>query len=118
MKIITDISNFNSFAPSVVTIGTFDGVHIGHQKILERVILASKKEKLIPTVFTFFPHPRIVLNPNEPLKLLQTIEERSQILEEKGIEQLVIQPFDQNFANLSAQEFVENILHKKLNAKK
>ena len=56
MKIITDISNFNSFAPSVVTIGTFDGVHIGHQKILERVILASKKEKLIPTVFTFFPH--------------------------------------------------------------
>ena len=118
MKIITDISNFNSFAPSVVTIGTFDGVHIGHQKILERVILASKKEKLIPTVFTFFPHPRIVLNPSEPLKLLQTIEERSQTLEEKGIEQLVIQPFDQNFANLSAQEFVENILHKKLNAKK
>ncbi|MDO4881013.1 MAG: bifunctional riboflavin kinase/FAD synthetase [Capnocytophaga sp.] len=118
MKIITDIYDFSSFAPSVVTIGTFDGVHIGHQKILERVVQAAEKENLIPSVFTFFPHPRIVLRPNEPIKLLQTIEERAQILENKGIEQLIIQPFDQKFANLSAQEFVENILHKKLNAKK
>ena len=117
MQLITDTTSFISPADTVVTIGTFDGIHIGHQKIIKQVVEMAKRNQLFPTVLTFFPHPRMVLKPSEPIQLLQTIEERAFLMENYGIEQLVIQPFDKEFASLTAEQYVKNILMKKLRAK-
>ncbi|RKE98613.1 bifunctional riboflavin kinase/FAD synthetase [Ichthyenterobacterium magnum] len=103
--------------PSIVTIGTFDGVHIGHQKIIERLIKAAKKKKLSSVVLTFFPHPRMVLQKDSNIKLLNTIDERKNILSSSNLDHLVIQKFTKEFANLTALEFVETILVNHLNAK-
>ena len=117
MQLITDTTSFISPADTVVTIGTFDGIHIGHQKIIKQVVEMAKRNQLLPTVLTFFPHPRMVLKPSEPIQLLQTIEERAFLMENYGIEQLVIQPFDKEFASLTAEQYVKDILMKKLRAK-
>jgi len=102
---------------TIVTIGTFDGVHIGHQKIIERLIEVGDIKDLIPTILTFFPHPRMILQKDENIKLLNTIEEKKQILKQFGLENLVIKKFTQEFSRLTAEEFVETILVKQLNAK-
>ena len=117
MQLITDTTSFISPADTVVTIGTFDGIHIGHQKIIKQVVEMAKRNQLLPTVLTFFPHPRMVLKPSESIQLLQTIEERAFLMENYGIEQLVIQPFDKEFASLTAEQYVKDILMKKLRAK-
>ena len=103
--------------PSVVTIGTFDGVHIGHQKIIERLISVGKKKKLRSVILTFFPHPRMVLQPDFQLKLLHTINERKRMLKNFGLDHLEIKPFTKAFSNLSAQEYVNQILVEELNTK-
>lgn len=103
--------------PSVVTIGTFDGVHIGHQKIINRLIKIGKEKQLKSVVLTFFPHPRMVLQKNSDIKLLNTIDEREAILLSLGIDEMVIQTFTKEFSNLSAYDFVKTILVEKLNAK-
>lgn len=103
--------------PSVVTIGTFDGVHIGHQKIIKRLIKVGKEKHLKSVVLTFFPHPRMVLQKNSDIKLLNTIDEREAILLSLGLDEMVIQTFTKEFSNLSAYSFVKTILVKKLNAK-
>ena len=103
--------------PSVVTIGTFDGVHIGHQKIIERIISVGKKKKLRSVILTFFPHPRMVLQPDFELKLLHTIDERKKMLKNFGLDHLEIKPFTKAFSNLSAQEYVNQILVEELNTK-
>lgn len=118
MLVITDIFNCPDLKESVVTIGTFDGVHLGHQKIIQKLVTDAQKFGLCPTIFTFYPHPRVVLNPENPIKQIQTIEERTKTLQSFGIEQLIIQPFNENFANLSAEDFVKNILVEKLKTKK
>lgn len=102
---------------SIITIGTFDGVHVGHKKILERLISVGKQKNLKPTVLTFFPHPRMVLQPNFKMELLNTLEEKKEILENLGIEEIVVKPFNKEFAELSAKEYVENILVQELGAK-
>ena len=102
----------------MVTIGTFDGVHIGHKKILERVIRHAKKSGLHSTVLTFFPHPRMVLQQDSGLKLLNTLDEKIAILEKTGLDFLVIQPFTREFSRLSAEEFVVDNLFYGLSAKK
>jgi len=103
---------------SVVTIGTFDGVHIGHRKIIERLLRIAKNDELSPVLLTFFPHPRMVLQKDSGLKLIHTIEERKQILETTGLPHLVIHPFDKEFANLSAEDYVRDLLCKQLDGQK
>ena len=118
MKKINGIDNFSINSESIITIGTFDGVHKGHQKILKKLITESKKLNLKSIVLTFFPHPRTVLNPNYALKLINTIDERSRLLEKSGINTLITHPFDKNFSQLSPEDFVKDILVNKLNIKK
>ncbi|RNC87929.1 MAG: bifunctional riboflavin kinase/FAD synthetase [Winogradskyella sp.] len=102
----------------ILTIGTFDGVHIGHQKILSKVSKIATEKNLIPCVLTFFPHPRMILNPNQPFKMLSTIEERKFLLEKFGIKLVCVKTFTREFANMSARDYVEEILINELNAKK
>jgi riboflavin kinase/FMN adenylyltransferase len=91
-------------------LGTFDGVHIGHQKILERIIANTANNKYESLVLTFFPHPRMVLQEKSEIKLLNTIDEKIQLLENLGIQNLVIHPFDTTFSQLTAEEFVQTVL--------
>ncbi|MEO6348247.1 MAG: bifunctional riboflavin kinase/FAD synthetase [Aquaticitalea sp.] len=115
MEFLRKISHPNK--PSVITIGTFDGVHIGHQKIINRLINVGKEKGLKSVVLTFFPHPRMVLQKISNIKLLHTIEERREILDSMGLDEMVIKSFTKEFANLSAEEFVKSVLVKQLNAK-
>ena len=118
MREITDITTFTTQQPTVLTIGTFDGVHLGHQKIVERVVTNARQEGLLATVFTFFPHPRMVVQHDKGLKLIHTLEEKKQLLQQLGVDLLVVQPFNEAFAQLSAEEFVSTILVQRLNVKK
>ncbi|WP_298484790.1 bifunctional riboflavin kinase/FAD synthetase [uncultured Maribacter sp.] len=118
MNIVQSISKYDKKKPIAITIGTFDGVHIGHKKIIKRLINNAKELGLVPTVLTFFPHPRMVLQKDAEIKLLNTIEERGVILEKLGLEQLIIHPFTIDFSRLSATEFVRDLLVNKLDTKK
>lgn len=118
MKKYTSASTFKSDRHSVVTIGTFDGVHIGHSAILKRLVETAKKEDLDSVVLTFFPHPRMVLQQHSEISLLNTIDERAQLLEKTGLEHLVIHPFTHAFSRLTALEYVRDILVNGLKAKK
>ena len=103
--------------PSVITIGTFDGVHIGHQKIIERLVRVGKNKSLESLVLTFFPHPRMVVQKDANIKLLNTIDERKELLSKLHLNALVIKTFNKDFSNLSAREYVKTILVDELNAK-
>ncbi|UZD41755.1 bifunctional riboflavin kinase/FAD synthetase [Capnocytophaga ochracea] len=118
MREITDITTFSTQQPTVLTIGTFDGVHLGHQKIIERVVATAHQEGLLATIFTFFPHPRMVVQHDKSLKLIHTLEEKKQLLQQLGVDLLVVQPFNEAFAQLTAEEFVSTILVQHLNVKK
>jgi riboflavin kinase/FMN adenylyltransferase len=118
LKIFSSISEFNSTKKTIVTIGTFDGVHIGHQKIIEKLIQESKSSDSESLILTFFPHPRMVLHETSSIKLLNTINEKSSLLEKMGLDNLVIHPFDKEFSNLSAEEFVKTILVDLFNVQK
>jgi riboflavin kinase/FMN adenylyltransferase len=91
-------------------LGTFDGVHIGHRKILERVTQNTENGKYESLVLTFFPHPRMVLQGESEVKLLNTLSEKIDLLEKIGVENLVIHPFDETFSRLTAEEFVKTVL--------
>ncbi len=118
MNIFHKIQDFKSENPTIVTLGTFDGVHLGHKKIIERLFLNSKKSGYESLVLTFFPHPRMVLQDNSEIKLLNTINEKAELLENIGLQNLVIHPFDQAFSQLTAEEFVKSILVNQFNIKK
>lgn len=118
MVTVQSISNYDKKHPTAITIGTFDGVHIGHRKILERVINNAKKSGLRSTVLTFFPHPRMVLQKDTEIKLLNTVQEKIKILEHIGLDYLIIHPFTLEFSRLSSTEFVRDILVNELKAKK
>lgn len=98
------------FSQTVVTIGTFDGVHKGHQTILQQLKNKSREKQLPGVVITFDPHPRELLHPEQPIQLLNTLEERIQLFERHGIEHLVIVPFTRAFSLLSAEDYVEKFL--------
>lgn len=115
MKIFNSIQEFRSDSKTVVTLGTFDGVHKGHKSILEKLITSSKNSGCESVVLTFFPHPRMVLQQNSDIKLLNTIDEKAHLLEEYGVDNLIIHPFDHAFSRLTAEEFVKDILVDKLN---
>ncbi|WP_268848181.1 bifunctional riboflavin kinase/FAD synthetase [Flavobacterium aestivum] len=115
MKIFHSINDFNTtpcgtIKKTILTLGTFDGVHFGHRKILERVTQNTENGKYESLVLTFFPHPRMVLQEESEIKLLNTLDEKIHLLEEIGIQNLVIHPFDEEFSRLTAEEFVKNIL--------
>ncbi len=110
--------SFKSDKPTVITIGTFDGVHAGHKKIIEKLVNTAKLSNMESAILTFFPHPRMVLQNESDIKLINTIEERTQILESSGIDHLIIHPFTHQFSRLTALEFVRDILVNTLNAKK
>ena len=117
MKTFNNIKEYNN-KKSVVTIGTFDGVHIGHKKILERIIFNAKELNCESVVLTFFPHPRMVLQDNSVVQLLNTVDEKTLLLEKTGIDNLIIHPFNQEFSRLTAEEFVKEILVNQLNIRK
>ena len=117
MKIYKSIDEYNESKSSVVTIGTFDGIHKGHQKILNKVINASKQSNLSSVVLTFFPHPRIILNKYNDIKMIDTLDEKIEHLEKIGIDNLIIHPFDKKFSLLSADQFIKEYLVEKLKLK-
>ena len=118
MKTIHGIENFPADEASIVTIGTFDGVHLGHQQILKQLIDSSRKSKLKSVLLTFFPHPRMVLQPDISMRLIQTIQEREKALQKTGLDYLVIHPFSTEFSRLSADDYVKQILVEQLNVRK
>lgn len=118
MKIVSNAFNFNSTEQTFVTIGTFDGVHFGHQKIIEKLVLQAKKEGKKSVVLTFFPHPRMVLQAGANIELINTIDEKAILLEKTGLDYLIIHPFSQEFSRTSALEFVRDLLVNQLNISK
>lgn len=115
MKVHHEIEEKLEIERPVLTIGTFDGVHLGHQKILKRLITLAKKINGESVVLTFHPHPRIVLNPEDHnLELIQPIEKRIQKLEELGIDHLILYPFTKEFSRMPATVFVRDILVNKI----
>lgn len=126
MKVYTDIKEFEnarlsekSIKNPIVTTGTFDGVHLGHQKIINRLQEIAKIENGETVLLTFYPHPRMVLFPDDnELKLLNTQKEKIRLLEQYGIQHLIIYPFTKDFSRLTSVEFVRNILVNSIGTKK
>ncbi|WP_130736325.1 bifunctional riboflavin kinase/FAD synthetase [Flavobacterium sp. J27] len=115
MNIFNSISSFSTEKKTIVTIGTFDGVHIGHKKVLKKMQDLAKHKNAASTILTFFPHPRMVLQQDLNIKLLNTIEEKKELISEFDIDNLIIHPFDLEFSRLTAEDFVKNILIDQLN---
>jgi riboflavin kinase / FMN adenylyltransferase len=118
LKIFQKTSSFSSEEKTFVTIGTFDGVHFGHQKIIEKLVSEAKKAKKKSVLLTFFPHPRMVLQKDASIELINTIEERAKLLEKTGLDYLIIHPFSREFSRTTALEFVRDILVNQLNISK
>jgi len=118
LEIIHDVSSFHSSNRTIVTIGTFDGVHVGHQKILERLITDAKEQGKKSVLLTFFPHPRMVLQKNVKIELINTIEEKALLLENIGLDYLIIHPFSKEFSRLTALDFVRDVLVNQLKTSK
>ena len=117
MRIFDNLKSYSSEKESVLTIGTFDGIHIGHNKILKTLVEESKKNKLSSLIITFFPHPRMILQKSNEIKMIDTMDEKIHLLEKAGIDNLIIHPFDHNFSKIRAKDFVEDILVNKLKIK-
>lgn len=117
MNTYTNIDQYKASKGAVVTIGTFDGVHQGHQKILKRVVKRAQNDHLTSVLLTFFPHPRMVLQPEHDLKLINTIDERIELAANQGIENIVIHPFSKEFSTTTAEDYVKDILVDRLRAK-
>lgn len=118
MDIYNSLDKYKSVNKSILTLGTFDGVHLGHSEILKKLVSEGREENLESVVLTFFPHPRMVLQKDSEIKLLNTIEEKGILIEKLGVEKLIIHPFSQEFSRLTAEEFVKDILVDKLNIAK
>lgn len=113
-----NISEFQKGEKTFVTIGTFDGVHFGHQRILEKLVSDAKKAGKKSILLTFFPHPRMVLQKDSSLELINTIEERKNLLAKTGLDYLIIHPFSKEFSRLTALAFVRDILVNQFNVSK
>ena len=115
MRIIRNLEAAIQFTAPIVTLGTYDGVHIGHQEILKNLVKKAQESNKESVLFTFDPHPRIVLDPiNHSVKLIDTLEERLVKLEKTGLDTVILFPFTKEFSQLSAREFVKSILVDKL----
>jgi len=118
MKIHHGLEEFEPLPFAVVTSGTFDGVHKGHQQILRRLKSVAEASKGQTVLITFWPHPRLVLDPEYNLKLLSVFEEKALLLAEYGIDHLVRIPFTKDFSQLSSEDFIRQILVDKIGTKK
>ncbi len=118
MKVYYNLDKISPITNAVITIGSFDGVHMAHRLILNRVIKLAKEINGESVILTFDPHPREVINPEFKLELINTKEEKIKLLEKIGIDHLVFIPFTIEFSKMSSQLFIYDILHKKLNVKK
>ncbi len=111
MTVYTDIQNLPIFKNAVITIGTFDGVHFGHQQILSLMKSAAKQVNGETVIITFHPHPRKIIGANKaPIYLLNTLDEKINLLEKYGIDHLVIIPFTEKFAQQSAEDYIADFL--------
>lgn len=118
MKVYRGLEEFEKLDNAVMTTGTFDGVHQGHRKILDRLMEVAKKSNGESVLLTFFPHPRMVLQPESDLKLINTIDEKIELLRKEGIDHLIIQPFTKEFSRTTSLEFVRDILVNQIGTKK
>lgn len=115
MKIYHHINNFQRLDNAVVTIGTFDGVHQGHRQIIARLKELARQTGGETVILTFFPHPRMIIHPeDQDLKLITTIHERAALLEQLGVDHLIITPFSRDFSNQSAEAYIRDILVNKI----
>ncbi len=110
MKVIYNINNYRPKKTAILTIGTFDGVHVGHQKIIGDLVSKAKKEDSCSIVLTFFPHPRMVLQKDTQLKMIDTLDEKKKLLEKLGVEFLIVQPFTLEFSRITAIEYTRDFL--------
>lgn len=118
MKVHFGIDDFSANSQVVTTIGTFDGVHQGHKSVLKQLVETASKEKLQSVLLTFYPHPRLVLYPdNNDLRMINTQDEKIELLDQTGIDHLIVHPFTREFSRLSSVEFVRDILVSQLNTK-
>jgi riboflavin kinase / FMN adenylyltransferase len=113
MQVHQDIDQLPSFTNAVITIGTFDGVHEGHQKILQALKKEAARVKGETVLITFHPHPRKIVQPDKPLQLLNTMQEKIALLEKAGIDHLAIVPFTTAFAEQTAEEYIRDFLIRK-----
>jgi len=118
LKIYQSLNEFKPSRKTIVTLGTFDGVHLGHNVILDKICKTAKQENLESVLLTFFPHPRLIVSNDSEIKMLNTMAEKAILLEQKGIQNFIIHPFDKLFSELSPREFVEQVLIKQLNIQK
>jgi riboflavin kinase / FMN adenylyltransferase len=118
MKIYHKLSDFQPNGNAIVTTGTFDGIHIGHQKIINRLKEKASEMGGETVLLTFWPHPRLIISPNDDnLKLLTTIDEKTELLEKLGINHFVVLPFTREFSELSSDQYINEILLKGLGTK-
>ena len=117
MKIFHGTENANILRPTVLTLGVFDGLHLGHQRIMQKVVERAKAVGARATAITFDPHPRAVLHPESAPPLLQTLDQRLANFEVLGIEQAIVIPFDRDFAAQSAEDFISAIIRDRLHAR-
>ena len=117
MKIFHGSENASISRPTVLTLGVFDGLHLGHQRIMETVVESAKMGNAVPTAITFDPHPRAVLHPENAPPLLQTLDQRLANFEVLGIQQALVIRFNEEFANQDAEIFLREIIHERLQAK-
>ncbi|MBS1501901.1 MAG: adenylyltransferase/cytidyltransferase family protein, partial [Bacteroidetes bacterium] len=118
MKIYHSIDEFQPLKNAIVTIGTFDGVHLGHRKIIKRIKELAKDTGGETVILTFFPHPRMILHPqDQDIRMINTMAEKAELLEKLGVDHLIITPFSRDFSNQTAEEYVRNILVEKIGTK-
>lgn len=111
MKIYHNLSEFTKLENAIVTIGTFDGVHFGHQKIIKQLVSRAKADHGESVILTFFPHPRMIIDPeNQDLKMINTINEKAAILKSLGVDHLIITPFTRDFSNQLPEVYIKNTL--------
>ena len=111
MKIYNNLSEFTKLENAIVTIGTFDGVHFGHQKIIKQLVAKAKADGGESVILTFFPHPRMIIDPeNQDLKMINTINEKAEILKSLGVDHLTITPFTRDFSNQTPEDYIQNTL--------
>ena len=114
MKIHKGVASFKKLSKAVITTGTFDGVHLGHEKILNKLVNIGLETESETVLITFFPHPRIVLFPDHELKLINTIDENIELFKKYNIDHLIIQNFDKHFSRITSLDYIRDMLIQKI----
>ena len=112
MNIFRDLKDLPTFKDSVITIGTYDGVHLGHQKIIKRINRLAEQVEGESIIVTFHPHPRTIVNDNFRVDLLSPLDEKFDLLEKYGVQNVVVVPFNRSFSEQSPDEYIRHFLYK------